>query len=179
MEFIEDKVIIDPVILNLAVALGIGLLIGAERERRKGVGSSRSPAGIRTFAVTSLAGGVSFIVGGEVLVAIMTTGVVILTAAAYWRGNEVDPGLTTEIALILTALLGGLSERAAQAMSLLYPNQASELQFKNPVLAVFANAIWHCSSAAEVCTVLNEAASKLTLLCGLAASIRSERISCQ
>ena len=25
---------IDPVILNLAVALGIGLLIGAERERR-------------------------------------------------------------------------------------------------------------------------------------------------
>ena len=81
MEFIEDKVIIDPVILNLAVALGIGLLIGAERERRKGVGPSRSPAGIRTFAVTSLAGGVSFIVGGEVLVAIMTTGVVICRTA--------------------------------------------------------------------------------------------------
>ena len=28
--------ILDPVILNLAVALGIGLLIGGERERRKG-----------------------------------------------------------------------------------------------------------------------------------------------
>ena len=39
---------IDPVILNFAVALGIGLLIGAERERRKGEGPSRSPAGIRT-----------------------------------------------------------------------------------------------------------------------------------
>ena len=91
------------------MALGVGLLIGAERERRKGVGPSRSPAGIRTFAVTSLAGAVSFLVGDGALLAIMTSGVVILTAVAYWRGHEVDPGLTTEIALILTALLGGLS----------------------------------------------------------------------
>ena len=96
-------------ILNLAVALGIGLLIGAERERRKGEGPSRSPAGIRTFSITSLVGAISFIVGGEVLLAIATAGVILLTAAAYWRGHEDDPGLTTEIALILTALLGGLS----------------------------------------------------------------------
>lgn len=52
--------------------------------------------------------------------------------------------------------------QTAQALSLLYPNVAEPLrQFKNPVLAVFANAIWHCGSAAEVCTVLNEAAAKL------------------
>jgi uncharacterized membrane protein (DUF4010 family) len=43
------------------------------------------------------------------LLAILTAGVVILTAVAYWRGHDVDPGLTTEIALFLTALLGGLS----------------------------------------------------------------------
>ena len=96
-------------ILNLAVALGVGLLIGAERERRKGEGPSRSPAGIRTFSITSLVGAISFVVGGEVLLAIATAGVILLTAAAYWRGHEDDPGLTTEIALILTALLGGLS----------------------------------------------------------------------
>jgi uncharacterized membrane protein YhiD involved in acid resistance len=54
---------IDPVILNLVVALGIGLLIGGERERRKSEGPSRSPAGIRTFAVASLAGAISFKVG--------------------------------------------------------------------------------------------------------------------
>jgi len=97
------------VILNLAVALGIGLLIGAERERRKGEGPSRSPAGIRTFTVASLAGAASFIVGGQVLLAVATAGVTILTAVAYWRAHEDDPGLTTEIALILTTLLGGLS----------------------------------------------------------------------
>ena len=100
---------VDPVILNLAVALGIGLLIGAERERRKGEGPSRSPAGVRTFTITSLGGAISFIVGGQVLFAIATAGVIILTAVAYWRGREDDPGLTTEIALIVTALLGGLS----------------------------------------------------------------------
>jgi len=97
------------VILNLTVALGIGLLIGAERERRKGEGPTRSPAGIRTFTVASLAGAIGVIVGGQLLLAIATAGVILLTAAAYWRGHEADPGLTTEIALIGTTLLGGLS----------------------------------------------------------------------
>jgi uncharacterized membrane protein (DUF4010 family) len=111
--------IFDPVILNLAVALGIGLLIGAERERRKGMGPTRSPAGIRTFTAASLAGAISLIVGGEVLLAIVIAGVILLTAIAYWRGHEDDPGLTTEIALIVTALLGGLSmQRPALAAGL-------------------------------------------------------------
>lgn len=101
--------LIDPIILNLAVALGIGLLIGAERERRKGSGPSRSPAGIRTFAVSSLAGAISFAAGGQMLLSIATAGVIVLSAVAYWRGREQDPGLTTEIALTVTALLGGLS----------------------------------------------------------------------
>jgi hypothetical protein len=51
--------------------------------------------------------------------------------------------------------------QTAQALSMMFPNQAPELQFKNPVLAVFSNAIWHCGSTAEVCTVLNEAAAKI------------------
>ena len=84
-------------------------MVGAERERRKGDGPRRSPAGIRTFTVTSLTGAISYLVGGQVLLAIATVGVIALAAAAYWRGQDDDPGLTTEIALILTALLGGLS----------------------------------------------------------------------
>ncbi|MGZ5850569.1 MAG: MgtC/SapB family protein, partial [Methyloceanibacter sp.] len=66
----------------------IGLLIGAERERRKGEGPSRSAAGIRTFTITSLAGAVSVVVGGELLLAIATIGVVALTALGYWRSHE-------------------------------------------------------------------------------------------
>jgi uncharacterized membrane protein (DUF4010 family) len=102
---------IDPLILNFAVAIGIGLLIGAERERRKGEGPTRSPAGIRTFTITALAGAVSITVGGELLLAVCTAGVVALTAIAYWRGHDDDPGLTTEIVLILTMLIGGFSMR--------------------------------------------------------------------
>jgi uncharacterized membrane protein (DUF4010 family) len=96
-------------ILNLIVALGIGLLIGVERERRKGEGPSRSFAGIRTFTVTSLAGATSLIVGGEILLATATAGIAVLAAAAYWLGRGDDPGLTTEVALVLTVILGGLS----------------------------------------------------------------------
>jgi uncharacterized membrane protein (DUF4010 family) len=103
--------ILDSVIVNLAVALGIGLLIGVERERRKGRGPSRSPAGIRTFTAASLAGAVSFATGGEILLAVTTAGAIILTAIAYLRSRSDDPGLTSEIALVLTVLLGGLSMR--------------------------------------------------------------------
>src|SRR5512140_3900740 len=71
----EDSVIIEPVILNLVVALGIGLLIGAERERRKGEGPARSAAGIRTFTIASLVGAASFVVGAELLLAVATAGV--------------------------------------------------------------------------------------------------------
>jgi hypothetical protein len=54
--------------------------------------------------------------------------------------------------------------QTARALSMLFPKQAPPLRFANPVLAAFSNAIWHCSSAAEVCIVLNEAASKLSQL---------------
>ena len=98
-----------PLLLNLAVALGIGLLIGAERERRKGQGPARAPAGIRTFSVVALAGAISVMVGGALVLAVTVAGVVALTAVAYFRSRDEDPGLTTEIALVLTALLGGLA----------------------------------------------------------------------
>ena len=100
---------IDPLVLNLAVALGIGLLIGVERERRKSEDDSRSPAGLRTFAITALAGGIAFALGDVVLLATVTAGTVALAALAYWRAPQDDPGLTTEIALVLTTLLGGLA----------------------------------------------------------------------
>ncbi len=97
--------------INLGVALGIGLLVGAERERRKGEGPSRAPAGVRTFAVASLVGAVSQHLGGPPVLAVTALGVAILVAVAYWRRRDTDPGLTTEVALILVILLGGLAIR--------------------------------------------------------------------
>ncbi len=100
---------VSPLVLNLAVALGIGLLIGIDRERRKGSGPGRAPAGIRTFTIASLCGAVAVIAGGDMLLAVVTVGVFALAALAYWRALERDPGLTTEVALVATVLLGGLA----------------------------------------------------------------------
>lgn len=99
----------DDTILHLTVALGIGLLIGAERERRKGTGPGRAPAGIRTFAIAALAGATAMLIGDGPLLAATALGTAVLAAAAYWRSREEDPGLTTEVTLVLTVLLGGLA----------------------------------------------------------------------
>jgi hypothetical protein len=50
--------------------------------------------------------------------------------------------------------------QTALALRMMYPEQAAELQFTNPALAAFSNAIWRCATAAKVCIVLNEAAVK-------------------
>ena len=92
---------------KFAAALGIGLLIGAERERRRGEGPVRSPAGIRTFMLASLSGGISLALGGVPLLAITFLGIAGLSVIGYVRTGEQDPGLTTETALLLTVLLGG------------------------------------------------------------------------
>jgi uncharacterized membrane protein (DUF4010 family) len=94
---------------NLAVALGIGLLIGLERERSKGEGPSRRPAGIRTFTLASLLGALASHLGGLVLLAVALAGVIVLTALSYLRSHEADHGLTTEIGLLAAPLLGALA----------------------------------------------------------------------
>lgn len=95
--------------VRFAIALGIGLLIGAERERRKGSGPSRAPAGIRTFALASLLGGICQIVGGAVLLAVGAVAVGALSIVSYKARSRSDPGLTTAVALLITFLLGALA----------------------------------------------------------------------
>lgn len=110
----EAALLLDPPLLNLVSAVAVGALIGAERERRKGEGAARSPAGIRTFTITSISGAVAFALGGVVLLAVLTACVAALVAVSYWRAQDQDPGLTTEIVLVLTALLGGMCMQAPQ-----------------------------------------------------------------
>lgn len=95
--------------LNLAIAIGVGLMIGLERERSKGVGSARRPAGIRTFTLAALLGAVAAHLGGVPLLAVATAAVTALAALSYAQGHDDDPGLTTEIGLVATPLLGGLA----------------------------------------------------------------------
>lgn len=91
---------------GIAVALGAGLLIGIERERRKGRGADRALAGVRTFSLAALAGAIAEAAGQEALVVLGGVLIVLLTAIAYRRQHSTDPGVTTELALFVTYLLG-------------------------------------------------------------------------
>ncbi len=124
---------IEPVVLNLATALGCGLLIGAERERRKGRGAAREPAGIRTFAVASLGGALAVLTGGSWLLVAAVLIVGALATAAYWRTHETDPGITTEIALVVTVMLGGLAVEARLIAAGLSVAVAILLALKGPL----------------------------------------------
>lgn len=92
--------------LGLAVASGCGLLIGIERERRKGQGPNRRAAGVRSFAVASLTGAIAQSLDTPGLVVAGAALVVLLTAVAYHKDRSDDPGMTTELALFATYLIG-------------------------------------------------------------------------
>lgn len=89
-------------LVSLAIALGLGLLVGLERER------SASPiAGVRTFALVTVLGTVCGLLAidfGGWIVALGLVALAALTVAgnqAMARKGEVDPGQTTEVALLL------------------------------------------------------------------------------
>ena len=98
--------ITEPILIGLAAALGAGLLIGIERERRKGSGPQRSLAGMRTFTLAALAGAIAQAMQQQWLVVVGAVLILALTAIGYWRTRSEDPGITTELALFVTYLLG-------------------------------------------------------------------------
>lgn len=90
---------------GLVTALGLGLLIGAVRER-----GGAPTAGLRTHAIAALAGAVAlWLSPWALIVALLATGA--FAALGYRRTSAADPGLTGEMALLLTALLGALAMR--------------------------------------------------------------------
>jgi uncharacterized membrane protein (DUF4010 family) len=97
---------VSPDVVGLAAALGVGLLIGLERERSKGTGPHRKPGGIRTFALFALAGAIAAAVNNPWLTPAAVLSATVFAAVAYQRTSDEDPGLTTEIALVVTTLLG-------------------------------------------------------------------------
>ena len=101
-------------LLSLAVALGVGLLIGIERERGNADKPEPTTAGVRTFTLTALAGALSLLAGNEVTFIAFGLAVAALVIVGYRRTHDQSPGMTTEIAQLSTFLLGGLAMREPQ-----------------------------------------------------------------
>lgn len=96
--------------LDLAIALGLGLLVGLQKER------AASPlAGLRTFALVALAGGVSAVIATQTTPWVVVAGLLAVTAfmitgnVVLLHEEESDPGQTTEVAVVVTYLVGALT----------------------------------------------------------------------
>jgi uncharacterized membrane protein (DUF4010 family) len=89
--------------LKLAAALGIGLLVGFEREW------SNKDVGVRTFALVSLLGMISFLISPYLAIAVLFP-ISILVAVVNVRSMLVDRSLeiTTSAALVVIYVLGAL-----------------------------------------------------------------------
>lgn len=98
----------DGVIVGLTAALGSGLLIGLERERHRRRGPGREPAGLRTFTLAALGGGLAQALQLPGLVAVGALAITALAATALLRQRHRDAGLTPEFALLVTYLIGAL-----------------------------------------------------------------------
>jgi uncharacterized membrane protein (DUF4010 family) len=106
---------------RIAIALALGLIIGMERgwqgrESPDGVYS----AGVRSFAFAGLLGGLSALLAGEpgiILLGITFLGFAAMIVAAYVmtarQGN--DLGITSELALLITFVLGALAVKGYTA----------------------------------------------------------------
>ena len=106
-------------LIPLSVALGIGLLVGTERERHKGSGPHRRSAGIRTFTGASMLGFAAQSLGSPLLVGAALLALGALTMSAYQQSRQHDPGLTSEVAILLTCLLGALSQSAPELAAIM------------------------------------------------------------
>jgi uncharacterized membrane protein (DUF4010 family) len=103
MQIALDHFPATPIALKMAVAIGIGMLAGMEREW------SNKDVGIRTFAIVSLLGMLAVLVGQSMAIAALI-GVFLLVIAMNTRSllNDRSLEMTTSAALILNYLLGVL-----------------------------------------------------------------------
>lgn len=109
------------IIFRLTIALALGLIIGLERgwEQRRAEEGARS-AGVRTFGLVGLFGGLATLIAGEVGASTFTlalfalTGIVVVSYALTATQSN-DFGITTELALFVTFGLGALVVRGFEA----------------------------------------------------------------
>lgn len=105
---------------GLGVALGLGLLVGLQRQW-----SGSQIAGVRTFPIVTLAGAVAALVGRELGAGtwLLAAGLIAVGAMAVTsnlilaRGEHRDAGMTTEAALLAMFLVGALAATGSMSVA--------------------------------------------------------------
>ncbi|MFB8829442.1 MgtC/SapB family protein [Azotobacter sp. CWF10] len=103
------------VLLDLIIALSVGLLIGTERGwSAREIDDAHLAAGIRTFGLSGLLGGLAALFGQQLGLAawialLLVFGLLVVASYLGDLRNTGDQGMTSEIAMLLTFLLGSLA----------------------------------------------------------------------
>jgi uncharacterized membrane protein (DUF4010 family) len=110
---VDDRLL--TLLIEAAYAVGMGLFIGFEREHSEATVSADSkprelPMGARTFALLALVGWTAALLGDHLpwVPALALAGVAALVTAGFVT-RDTGPGLTTEVAALLTFGLGMLA----------------------------------------------------------------------
>ncbi len=102
-------------LLDLAIALGVGAMIGVERGwSQREMPEGTRVAGLRTFSLFGLFGGVAAVMGtlyGVAILAAVALGAagIVVVSLVTGRRDPANRDITTEVALLLTFALGVLS----------------------------------------------------------------------
>jgi len=122
MDWLQSlNTLLTPAFISLLVSAGIGLIIGLERE----FNTHDDPAhvgGIRTFVLVAILGNVadwiSIHTSSEILVTALAGFILLVIVAYYVQTQKGKFGLTTEVALLLTFLLGVANSKGLTQESL-------------------------------------------------------------
>jgi len=122
MDWLQSlNTLLTPAFISLLVSAGIGLIIGLERE----FNTHDDPAhvgGIRTFVLVAILGNVadwiSTHTSSEILVTALAGFILLVIVAYYVQTQKGKFGLTTEVALLLTFLLGVANSKGLTQESL-------------------------------------------------------------
>ncbi|MGH8121019.1 MAG: MgtC/SapB family protein, partial [Gammaproteobacteria bacterium] len=129
----------EPVLLQLFIQFGlaglIGFLLGLEREMSA---MKASHIGIRDFVFFALLGAISAFIAGQygnpwIIIAVFG-GVTVLLITQYWASHEEDVGITTEMAAVLTFMLGVLLITEATELAIALAILASGILFQKEVI---------------------------------------------
>jgi uncharacterized membrane protein (DUF4010 family) len=144
MTEITNAALTDPVplFLRLGLALGLGLLIGLQRQR-----TNARLAGIRTFPLVALLGAgcgiLAAIHGGWILAGgMLAVAMVIVGGRLPSGGADVDPpGLTSAIALLVTFALGAYLMSGSAGVAITIGGAVVVLLHLKPQMHAFAGRI--------------------------------------
>lgn len=120
---------------HLAIAVGLGLLVGLQRERAKS-----GLAGLRTFTLITMFGAIcgmlSATLGGWVTAAgfLALAAMIVVGNVAALKQGVTDPGLTTEIAILLMFGVGAFLANGNESVAIAVGGAVAVLlQFKDPL----------------------------------------------